>query len=182
MGIIDLWMPIVVSAGLVWVVSAIVWMVLPWHKTDFSKPGDEEAVRSALKGSAPGYYMVPFHMDPKELKDEAVAQKYVEGPQAFITVLPNGMPAMGPKLVMSFLFYLLVGITCAYFVGRTVGPDGSYLAAFRIAGTTAFTAYGLAYFQESIWFGRPWSLTAKSLLDAFIYGLVTGGVFGWLAV
>ena len=181
MGILDLWMPILASAVLVFVVSAMVWMVLPWHKTDFTKTGDEETVRSALSGTQPGYYMVPYCTDPKELENEEVAQKYVDGPQAFITVVPNGLPKMGPKLIMSFLFYVVVGIVCAYFVSRTTGPDTSYLGVFRIAGTTAFIAYGLAYFQESIWFGRPWSLTAKNLLDGLIYGLVTGGVFGWLA-
>ena len=180
MGIAELWLPILVSAIIVFVVSALVWMVLPWHKSDFEKTGNEDAVRDALKGSAPGYYMVPYCTDPAELKNEEVAQKYIDGPQAFITVVPNGMPQMGPKLIMSFLFYILVGIICAYFVTRTAGPDASYLGVFRIAGATAFIAYGVGYFQESIWFGRPWSLTAKNLLDAFIYGLLTGGVFGWL--
>ena len=88
---------------------------------------------------------------------------------------------MGPKLLMSFVYYLLVGVLCAYFVTRTVVPGGDYLDVFRVAGTTAFAAYGIAYVQDSIWFGRAWSLTAKSLLDALLYGLVTGGAFGWLA-
>ena len=91
------------------------------------------------------------------------------------------LPSKGPNLVMSFLYYLVVGVLCAYFVSRTATPDASYLATFRIAGTVAFVSYGIAYFQESIWFGRPWSVTGKNLLDALIYGLVTGGAFGWLA-
>ena len=88
---------------------------------------------------------------------------------------------MGGKLLLMFVYNLLVGILCAYFVSRTSAPGADYLAIFRIAGTVAFTAYGFAYIQESIWFGRPWSLTAKNLLDALIYGLLTGGTFGWLA-
>ena len=60
-------------------------------------------------------------------------------------------------------------------------PDADYLALFRIAGATSFTAYGIAYLQDSIWFGRPWSITAKNLFDALIYGMLTGGAFGWLA-
>ncbi len=180
MGIIDLWMPILVSAALVFVVSALVWTVLPWHKTDFSKTKDEEGVRAALKGSAPGLYLLPYHLDPSDLKDEAVQQKYKEGPQAYITVIQNGLPQMGPKLGMSFAYNVFIGILCAYFVSRTTGPDAEYLEVFRIAGTTAFIAHGVAYLQESIWFGRPWSLTAKSFLDSLIYALLTGGAFGWL--
>ncbi len=181
MGIIDLWMPILVSAALVFVMSALVWMVLPWHKTDFNKTTDEEGVRAALKGSEPGLYLLPYHIDPADLKDEAVQQKYVEGPQAYITVIPNGLPQMGQKLGLTFANYIFIGILCAYFVSRTTGPDADYLEVFRIAGTTAFIAHGIAYLQESIWFGRPWSLTAKSLFDALIYALLTGGAFGWLA-
>ena len=181
MSIAALWLPILVSAALVFVVSAIIWMVMPWHKTDFKQCGDEEGVRKAMRGHAPGYYLLPYVIDQKELKKPEVEQKFKEGPLAYITVIPNGLPKMGSKLVMSFLYYIVVGIICAYFVSRTATPDMSYLATFRIAGTVAFVSYGVAYFQESIWFGRPWSVTAKSLLDALIYALLTGGTFGWLA-
>jgi len=181
MGITALWMPILVSAALVFVLSALVWTVLPWHKKDFKKTANEEAVRSALSGSAPGAYMLPYCVDPAEFKNPDMVQKYVDGPQGFITIVPNGLPQMGPKLGMSFVYNVFVGVICAYFVSRTVAPDASYLAVFRVAGATAFVVYGLAYIQDSIWFGRPWSLTAKTLFDALLYSLLTGGAFGWLA-
>lgn len=44
MTIVALWL---VSAIFVFVVSAIIWMAMPWHKSDFSKTSDEEGVRSA---------------------------------------------------------------------------------------------------------------------------------------
>jgi len=181
MSIAALWLPILVSAVFVFIASAIVWMAMPWHKTDFRKTRDEEGVRAVLRGHEPGYYLLPYCIDPKELKKPEVEQKYVDGPQAYITVVPNGLPQMGPKLIMSFVYYILVGIICAYFVSRTAVPDAGYLATFRIAGAVAFVAYGIAYIQDSIWFGRPWPITAKYLFDALIYGLLTGGTFGWLA-
>jgi hypothetical protein len=82
---------------------------------------------------------------------------------------------------MMFAYNLLVAILCAYFVSRTAAPGADYLAIFRIAGAVAFIAYGVAYVQESVWFGRPWGATMKTFLDALIYGSLTGGVFGWLA-
>ncbi len=181
MGILSLWLPIVVSAVAVWFVSAIVWMVMPWHKKDFAPVANEEGARAALKGLAPGNYMLPFCTGPKELEDPEMRKKFEEGPQAFITVAPNGVPVMGGKLVKSFLMYILVGVLCAYLLTRTNTVPGDYLQIFRVAGTVAFIGYGVAYLQESIWFQRPWSLTAKSFLDALIYALVTGGIFGWLA-
>ena len=48
MGIIDLWMPIVVSAVICWVMSALIWTVLKWHNGDYKRLGDEEAARAAL--------------------------------------------------------------------------------------------------------------------------------------
>lgn len=181
MSILDLWMPILVSAALVWVTSAMVWMVFPWHRKDFGKTTDEERVRAALKGAEPGLYSVPYCSDQKTMATPEMQQKYKDGPIALLTVMPSGAPAMGGKLLGSFLYNVFVGILCAYLVTRTVSVDATYLQVFRVAGTVAFIAYGIAYIQDSIWFGRPASLTAKSLLDALLYGLVTGGAFGWLS-
>ena len=180
MDILSLWLPIVASAAIVWIGSAIVWMVMPWHKSDFSKIDNEEGARAALKGLAPGFYMLPYCMDPKEMEKPEMRQKYEEGPCAYVTVAPTGIPKMGGKLVLSFVYYLVVGVLCAYMVSRTVSQPAHYLEVFRISGTTAFIAYGVAFIQDSIWFDRPWPITAKTFLDALIYGLLTGGTFGWL--
>jgi hypothetical protein len=87
---------------------------------------------------------------------------------------------MGPKLIGMFAFFLLISVLCAYVVSRTLGPDASYLSVFRVAGTVAFIANSVALIPESIWFERPWSMTIKNFIDALIYSLLTGGIFGWL--
>lgn len=53
--------PILVAAGLVFLVSSIVWMVLPHHKSDLKGLPDEDAVLAALGTVAPGAYDFP-HM------------------------------------------------------------------------------------------------------------------------
>src|SRR2546430_13988680 len=60
-GLSMLIVPIVLSAVIVFVVSALVWMVLPHHKTDWRALPNEEAVRSALNAqkARPGMYMIP---------------------------------------------------------------------------------------------------------------------------
>jgi hypothetical protein len=181
MSIMTLWQPILLSAVLAFIAGSVIWMFMPWHKKDWSKTSDEEGVRSALKGLAPGQYNLPHCKDPSEFKEPAMAEKLEDGPIAFITVLPSGVPNMAPQLVMMFGYNLLVAIICAYFVSRTAAPGADYLAIFRIAGTVAFVSYGMAYVQESVWFGRPWSSTVKTFLDALIYAVLTGGAFGWLA-
>ena len=181
MSILDLWLPIGVSAIGTFIASAVIWMGLRWHNRDYRQPADEAALRRALEGAAPGFYLLPYCMDPAEFQRPDVRRKFEEGPIAYLTVAPSGVPKMGPKLVSSFLFYLFVGVLCAYLVSRTTASGAPYLEVFRVAGTVALIAHGVVLIPESIWFGRPWPMTAKSLLDAAIYGLLTGGVFGWLA-
>jgi len=181
MTIMSLWLPILVSAVVVFIAGSVIWMAMPWHKTDWSKTPDEEGVRAALKGCEPGMYTVPNVKDRKQFDEPEVQQKLKDGPQAFITVVPSGLPTMGPKLLMMFGYNLFVAIVCAYLLSRTVGASAEYLTVFRVTGNVAFIAYGFAYIQESIWFGRSWSMTAKNFLDALIYAVLTGGVFGWLA-
>ena len=180
MGIIDLWLPILVSAVVTFIASSLIWAVLKYHNSDYKKTDDEESVRAALKGTKPGFYLLPYCVDQKELENPEVKQKFVDGPLAYITVVRNGVPAMGPKLIATFVFFVLVGVLCAYFVSRTLPPDASYLSVFRVAGAVAFIANSFALVPESIWFERPWSMTIKSFIDALVYGLLTGGVFGWL--
>lgn len=180
MGILDLWLPIVVAAAICFFASSAIWMLLKWHNSDYQKTDREEEVRSALRGARPGYYTVPHCADYGDMAKPEMAEKFSAGPIAHITVMPNGMPPMGPKMLSMVGYFLLVAVLCAYVVTRTLAPDADYLAVFRIAGTVAFIANGIGVIPESIWFGRPWSITAKNLLDALIYGLLTGGVFGWL--
>ncbi len=182
MTIIGLWLPIIVSAIVAFIAGAVIWMAMPWHKKEWQKTPDEEAVRAALTGCEPGMYTVPNCTDRSEFNQPEMQKKFVDGPQAFVTVVPSGLPKMGGKLVMMFGYNVLVAIVCAYVVSRTLNDGASYLAVFRISGTVAFIAYGMAYVQESIWFGRKWSSTVFTFLDALIYALLTGGVFGWLAV
>lgn len=181
MSIMSLWQPILASAVLAFIAGSVIWMAMPWHKTDWSRLADEDAVRNALKGNAAGQYNIPNWRDQADLKSPELQQKYKDGPVAFITVLPSGQPSMGLPMLLMFGYNLLVSIVCAYFVSRTLAPGADYLAIFRIAGTVAFISYGMAYIQESVWFGRPWSSTLKLFLDAAIYAGVVGGAFGWLS-
>ena len=48
MTIMSLWQPILVSAVLTFIAGAIIWMVMPWHKTDWNETPREEDVRAAL--------------------------------------------------------------------------------------------------------------------------------------
>lgn len=180
--IMSLWLPIVLSAVFVFVVSSIIHMVFKYHANDFVKLPDEDGVMAALGkfGIPPGNYAMPRAGSMKEMGEPAYLEKYEKGPVAFLTVLPSGSPGMGKELTLWFLYSLLVGIFAAYVAGRALAPGAEYLAVHRFAGVTAFGGYGLALIQNSIWYKRSWSSTLKSVFDALLYGTVTGGTFGWL--
>jgi hypothetical protein len=178
--IASLWLPILLAAVLVFIVSSLIHTVLPYHRSDFAAVPDESAVRAGLSGVPAGDYVVPHAASNEERSSEEFKAKMKEGPAAFVTVLPRGESGMGGSLVQWFLYCVLIGIFAAYLAGRTLAPGADYLTVFRITGTTAFAAYGLALPQSSIWMSRKWSSTLKSVFDALVYSLLTAGAFGWL--
>jgi len=178
--IIDLWLPILVAAVVCFFASALMWALLKYHNRDYKRASDEEAVRAALKGSTPGFYIVPFCLDPADAKNPEMKEKFDEGPLAYITVGKNGMPSMGPNLVGMFIYFVAVSVLAAYFVTFSLTLESDYLHVFRVAATVSFIANSFAVVPESIWFSRPWSMTVKNFIDAGVYSLLTGGIFGWL--
>jgi hypothetical protein len=176
----ELWLPIVLSAVVVFVVSALLHMVLTFHRRDYRQLPDEAAKIGALRGTAPGYYVFPYCKAPKEMGSAEMQEKYKQGPVGLLTVLPSGAPTMGKHLVLWFVFCLIVGVFVAYLTGRAVGPGTEYLTIFRFAGTIAFVAYGVGEIPNSIWRGVPWGNTIRALIDGLIYSLLTAGIFGWL--
>lgn len=178
----SLWLPILLSAVIVFVVSSIIHMVLRYHRTDFGKVPSEDAVMEALRPFEipPGEYAMPFGSSPADMKDAAFLEKRNKGPVALLTVVPSGPPSMGRELVQWFIYLILVGIFAAYIAGRAWQPDHEYWDIFRFAGAAAFGGYALALMQNSVWYARKWSSTLKSMFDGLIYAVLTGGTFAGL--
>lgn len=177
-----LWLPILLSAVFVFVVSSIIHMATPWHRNDYPRLPGEDAFRATVGPLAipPGDYMVPRASSTEEMKSPEFAAKLREGPVVVMTVLPNGEWTMGQNLVNWFLYSLVVSLFAGYVAAGALPPGAEYLSVFRFAGTVAFVGYALALWQMSIWYKRAWSLTVKATIDGLIYALVTAGVFGWL--
>ncbi len=177
-----LWLPILLSAVVVFFASSILHMVLTYHRSDYGSMPGEENILAALRkeGAAPGHYYLPHCVDPKEMGKPEVKAKFEKGPIAFITVLPTGVPSMAKPLISWFIHCLVITIFVAYLTGRTVPLGADYLQAFRVAGTAAFLGYAGASSSESIWKGQPWSTTLKHIFDGLVFSLLTAGVFGWL--
>jgi hypothetical protein len=181
-GLHSLWLPIVLSSVLVFVVSSLIHMASSWHKGDYPKAPGEDKVMDALRpfGIPPGDYMIPRPSSREDMRSPEFAEKMKKGPVMILTVLPNGPIAMGTNLVLWFLYSAVVSIFAAHVAGRALPVGAAYLGVFRFAGVTAFAGYSLALWQMSIWYRRAWSTTIKATLDGLIYALLTAGTFGWL--
>lgn len=180
--VLSLWLPILLSAVLVFAVSSIIHMLLKYHSTDFRKVPAEDAVMDSLRPFQipPGDYVLPYAGSSEAMRSKEYMEKLQKGPAAFMTVVENKPPSMGKSLTLWFLYCILVGIFAAYITGRALQPGAEYLSVFRFAGCTAFLGYSAALLQNSIWYKRSWSSTFKSMFDGLVYALVTAGTFGWL--
>lgn len=178
----ELWLPILLSAVFVFVVSSIIHMLLPWHKNDFGRLQNETQVMDAMRPFAipPGDYLMPRPTSMKDMSSPEFVEKRNKGPVLVMTVMPSGPSSMGRPLVLWFLYSIVISIFAAYVAGRALPHGTDYLRVFRFAGVTAFLGYAAALWQLSIWWRRSWTITIKATIDGLIYGLVTAGTLGWL--
>ena len=177
-----LWLPILASAVIVFVASSIIHMGPFWHRNEMPAPPDADRLQDAIRpfGLKPGEYMLPRARSMKDCNAPEFVEKLKRGPVLVMTVVPSGPMNMSKPLVQWFIYTVVVSILAAYVSHATLAADAPYLAVFRVAGTTAFIAYGVGLWQQSIWYSRPWPTTVKLTLDGLIYGCLTGGTFGWL--
>jgi len=174
-----LWLPILVSAVFVFIAANLLWMALPfWHRKDYHRLGNEGTILGALRDVRSGQYVAPM-MDWKNTTPEqrAEAQK---GPMATIIVRNPGTFSFPATLLKYFIFLIVVSTFVAYLTGVTLAPGTDYMRVFRVAGTAGVLAYAFNSIADSIWYGKPWSVTFKTVIDGVIFGLLIAGTFGWL--
>ena len=177
-----LWLPILLSAVLVFIASSIIHMLPLWHKSDYPAMPQQDVVMAALAPMSipPGEYMLPRAANMQEMKTPEFTEKLKRGPVMIATVMPPGPMSMGRSLSLWFIYLVVVSIFAAYIAGRALPPGAYYLDVFRFAGATAFIGYSVALWQMSIWYRRAWRYTVIETFDGLIYALLTAGTFGWL--
>ena len=181
--LLSLWLPILLSAVVVFIISSLIHMVIKWHAADYGSMSNEDAVRAAINAGnlAPGPYVVPYCKEMKDMASEAMVKKYQEGPVMHVTILPKGTPNMGKYLGTWFLLCLLISTIAGVLAGRVFGLSHVYAAtAAKLVFAVSFIGYGFGTIQESIWMGRPCKSSVKYLLDALLYALGSAAVFYYL--
>ncbi len=180
--LLQLWMPILLGTFLAWIASALIHVVAKYHNSDYQALSNEEEVMDAVRNGSPklGIHTLPCCAEMSEMNKPEVQEKFNKGPVAILTVFPNGLLKMGKLMLQQITFFLGGCIVIAYCATQALTAGVDYMAVFRFVSTVGFLAFGWANIPMSIWYGHPWSTTAKYLFDALIYALVVAGSFAWL--
>ncbi|UCF19214.1 MAG: hypothetical protein JSU87_15005 [Gemmatimonadota bacterium] len=178
--LVSLWLPILLSAVIVFFAAFVAWTVLPHHRSDWAPVPNDDTLLQAIRslGLERGQYVFPKAMTPEGAKDPDAKKKLEEGPVGSLIIWPT--PSMRKSLVQYFVYCLGVSFFVAYLGHAALDAGADYLHVFRVLGTIAFLTYSIGAIPQSIWFGQTWSSTWKSVIDGLVFGLLTGGTFGWL--
>ena len=178
----SLWLPIFVSAALVFVVSSVSLMLLGYHRADYGSLPAEDDVQAALrKFNLPtGDFELPHAQSQKDSASQAFREKLDKGPVVIRTVMPSGGPSMARNLALWFLYCVVVGLIVGDLAGLALSAGTAYRQVFRFVSTAAFAGYVLGLWQMSIWYNHSWATTIRSSVDGLVYVLLTAGTFGGL--
>jgi len=126
-----LWLPILVSAVLVFIASSIIHMAPLWHRNELPAPPDGDRLQDALRpfGLKPGEYMLPRPQSMKDCNTPEFVEKLTRGPVFIMTVIPNGPMSMSRPLVQWFVFIVAVSVLTAYLAGATLPAGASACTA-----------------------------------------------------
>jgi hypothetical protein len=178
-GIESIWLPLLVSAVAVFVASSLVHMVLPWHKNDYPRLANEDAVMDALRplGIPTGEYFMPRPASREALRSPEFLERVNRGPVFILNMMPNGMMPMGKVLGQWFVFLLIVSYFAGNIAYRAITPPAEHHRIFHTVGLSAFMAYAFALWTMSIWYHRPWMTTIKATVDGLIYAAITAEIY-----
>jgi hypothetical protein len=177
----SLWLAILVSAIAVFIVSSILHMVLPYHRSDYKQIPDEDNAIAGLRAAnlRPGLYSFPY-CTHKDMNTPEKREKFKKGPVGLVTLFPNQPPAMGKFMGLWFIFCLIVSACAGLLASRIIPPGHHRHHIVHIVGFTSFLVYGVSRLSDGIWKGQPWGNVIKEVIDGAIYGAVTALTFAFL--
>ncbi|MFU8830304.1 MAG: hypothetical protein ACNA8P_12845, partial [Phycisphaerales bacterium] len=123
----ELWLPILLSSVLCFILSSLAWTVLPHHDKDYKAVPDHDALAAKLSelGLQPGVYMFPMADTKQAMRTPEFQQVYAKGPWGTLTLWP-AKASMGRNLVLTFIYFLIVSLLIGYVGYESLGIDVRY--------------------------------------------------------
>lgn len=184
MDLLALWVPIVLSAGAVWVVSTVFGMPFLHHKNDWVglPPAEEDAfmtfIRSRGNGMAPGNYLFPDFRTREAMESERVGRALREGPVGHLSLWRPPL-GMGGKLAATFFVHLAASTLIAYLACITLPRAAEHARVFQVVGSAGILAYCFSFIPNAVWFGASGRTIMLGIIDGVVYGVITGAIFAW---
>ena len=187
--ILSLWLPILLSAFAVWIVSLVAGMALPHHKRDWialpDSAGGEDGFMEYLRTSRlkPGNYLFPDFRSRDALNSDKVQKALNGGPVGHLSLWPTPL-TMGGKLVATFFVYLVVSTLIAYLTRVALpaspgAPPPTFAKVFQLAATAGVLAHSFAFIPSNIWWGAYPRTIVANVADGVLLGAITGAIFAW---
>ena len=178
--LLPLWLPILLSAAVVWIVSTIFGMPFLHHKNDFIGLPDEDAFMDYIRksGIKPGNYLFPDFRSREAMESEKVGKALQEGPIGHLSVWQPPL-SMGGKLAATFIVYLVVSTLIAYHASVALPKTAEFAKVFQVVGTAGILAYSFSFIPSAIWFGAYKRTIVAGIIDGIVFGAITGAIFAW---
>lgn len=163
----EIWRPGVLGGIVLFIYSAISWMLLPWNESSLQRFPDEMVVRVAINPIRhAGVYFMP-------IEDQSGAQQAPAGtPMIFAAVQPGGVPDMSRAMAAGLLNDLLCALIAAWLLTRAPGLNFWNRVCFVVAvGLLAGLATHVSYWN---WFGFPTAYTITRILDLALGWFLAG--------
>lgn len=177
--LICLWLPILVTAIVLFFASFVAWAILPFHFKDWKRLPNESEFMGQLRDSniEPGNYSFPFAASPKDQGSQEFQKTYATGPRGILNVY--AMPNMGANMGKTVLYFLITAAIIAYvsweaFEGWGDKSEVTFPKVFQIVGAVGALTYACGGILNSIWFKKR---QVMDVVDGIVYGVITGLIF-----
>jgi len=178
--LIQLWLPILLSAVAIWIASAVIWMVMPHHAKDFKAVPNEDSFLSALKAfNLPaGSYHFPHCGSHKDSRDPEFQRKWKEGPAGMLNIM--NCAGMGKNMLLTFLVQLAASTITAYLGSLVLARGLDFMPVFRFFATAGILTWCFASLPNQIGFGASRNAKVACFIDGIIYAAITASIFAAL--
>lgn len=163
------------GAIILFIWTALSWMVLPWHCNTLKKYTDEKSVAAIIKTNTTesGIYVLP-HMCDSTMSKEEHMQASAKGPLVFSVIRRDGYNFSSPKpYIGAFVIYLVGAFFVTYLLLQT--RDSTYLNRVWFVTVFGIAAGILAVFPNWNWWGFSLDYTLVGFLD-FVIGWFLAGL------
>lgn len=175
----------VLSGIAVFLWGAISHMLLPVGMMGVGHTGPADAEILAVMDKnldKPAVYMLPDYPEDRDLTQEeqdALMQRYSDGPTAFLVFQPSGM---NPGYAMYFIWEILAGILGGFLAAFVVFKSGAEhfwckVGTVTIMGLFAWVTISIPYWN---WYRFPTSFTLGQGIDEVVGWFLGGLIIAWL--